>query len=120
MPAGRVTADPLFPDLPDALAFGPGTEPFLDAAYAAAAAAARLDFLLVLPRLTDTNAVAQWRTAAATASATPGLAAAADASAISLQPAQVLANGLAALSLQPNDQTSLQAFLAKTYGWQPS
>jgi hypothetical protein len=118
--SGRVTADPLFPGLPDALAFGPGTEPFLDAAYSAAAVATRLDFLLVLPRLTDTNAVAQWRTAAATAIASPGLAAAADASAISLQPAQVLASGLAALNLQPSDQASLQAFLAKTYGWQPS
>lgn len=118
--SGRVTADPLFPGLPDALAVGPGTELFLDAAYAAAASAARLDFLLVLPRLSDINAVAQWRTAADTASAAPGLAAAADASAISLQSAPVLASALAALNLQSNDQASLQAFLAKTYGWQPS
>ncbi|MDR3505745.1 MAG: hypothetical protein P4L52_05835 [Acidocella sp.] len=118
--SGRVTADPLFPSLPDALAFGPGTEPFLDAAYAAAAVAARLDFLLVLPRLTDSNSVAQWRKAAETASATPGLSAAADASAISLQPAPVLAAALAALSLPADDQVSLQTFLAKTYGWQPS
>ncbi len=118
--SGRVTADPLFPNLPDALAFGPGTEPFLDTAYASAAAAARLDFLLVLPRLTDTNSVALWRKAAETARATPGLLAAADASAISLQPAPVLAAALAALSLPNNDQASLQTFLAKTYGWQPS
>jgi len=117
---GQVTADPLFPDLPDALAFGPGTAPFLDTAYQAAAAAARLDFLLVLPKLTDATSVALWRSAATTASAAPGLSAAADASAIALQPATVLASALAALNLQPNDQASLQTFLAKTYGWQPS
>jgi hypothetical protein len=117
---GRVIADPLFPALPHAQALGPSTAPLLDRAYAAAAAAARLDFLLVLPHLTDSNAVALWRQAAETARATPGLVAAAEASAIILQPAAVLVAALATLNLPAADQASLQNFLAKTYGWQPS
>jgi hypothetical protein len=116
---GRVIADPLFPALPHAQALGPSTAPLLDLAYTAAAAAARLDFLLVLPHLTDSNAVALWRKAAETARATPGLIAATEASAITLQGASALVAALAMLNLSAADQASLQTFLAKTYAWQP-
>ncbi|WP_297366702.1 hypothetical protein [Acidocella sp.] len=116
---GRLVSDPLFPDLPDVTGFGPAVSPFLDRAYQAAAAAARLDFLLVLPHLTSPDAVAQWTEAAQTATQSQILADAASASAVNLAPAAVLAAALAALSLSAADAASLQAFLAKSYGWQP-
>ncbi len=118
-PGGTPGPDPLFPGLALPTALGPSVSPFLDSAYEAAAAAARLDFLLVLPRLTDPSAVALWRTAAQEAAATPAVSAAAQASSISLQPASVLVNALTALSIAPTEQSYLLAFLAKNYGWQP-
>ncbi|WP_298286070.1 hypothetical protein [Acidocella sp.] len=116
---GRIVSDPLFPDLPDVAGFGPAASPFLERAYQAAAAAARLDFLLVLPHLTSPDAVAQWTQAAETARQSETLAEAASASAVTLAPAPVLAAALAALSLSEADAASLQAFLVKSYGWQP-
>ncbi|MDE2239734.1 MAG: hypothetical protein KGJ73_07360 [Rhodospirillales bacterium] len=119
--AGSTTvADPLFPGLPIASALGPAVSPLLASAYEAAAAAARLDFLMVLPRLTDPSAVAQWRSAAQQAANSPAVSAAAQASSISLQPAPVLANALTTLAFVPAEQPQLLAFLAKNYGWQPS
>lgn len=118
-PGGTAGPDPLFPGLTLPTAMGPAVTPVLDSAYEAAAAAARLDFLLVLPRLTDPSAVAMWRSAAQDASSSPALSAAADASSISLQPAPVLANALTALAIVPTEQPKLLAFMAKTYGWQP-
>ncbi|MDE1907303.1 MAG: hypothetical protein KGH75_12720, partial [Rhodospirillales bacterium] len=117
---GIAEPDPLFPGLSLASAFGPAVNPLLDTAYEAAAAAARLDFLLVLPRLTDPSAVAQWRSAAQQAATSQAVSAAAAASSISLQPAPVLANALTALAIVPAEQPQLLAFLAKNYGWQPS
>ncbi|MGE4480486.1 hypothetical protein [Acidocella sp.] len=116
---GTAGADPFFPNLPLASALGPAVSPLLDSAYEAAAAAARLDFMLVLPRLTDPAAIAIWRTAAQSAAKAPAIHAAAEASSISLQPASVLANALTALSIVPTEQSGLLAFLAKNYGWQP-
>ena len=111
--------DPLFPNLPLATALGPAVSPLLDSAYEAAAAAARLDFLLVLPHLTDPAAVALWRSAALQAANSQAVSAAAQASSISLQPAPVLANALTALAIVPAEQPQLLAFMAKNYGWQP-
>jgi len=118
-PDGKVIGDALFPGLPDLVAFSGTSTPFFDAVYRAAAAAARLDFLVVLPRLTDPAAVAQWRGAAQGALAAPALAAAASASSIMLQAAPVTAAAMAALDVVSDDQTGLQSFLAKSYGWQP-
>jgi len=117
--AATALADPLFPGLPDAVAFSGAAASPLDGVYHAAAAAARLDFILVLPKLTDPDAVAQWRSAAAGAITAPALAAAASASSITLQPAPVAASQLAALNLGPSDQAGLQAFLSTSFGWQP-
>ncbi len=119
-PNGVVAEDPLFPGLPDVVAFSGSETAFLDAAYRAAAAAARTDFLLVLPRLSDPNKVAQWRSAADAAIASPALAAAASASSIALQPALVAQAALNALSQGGAEQAELQVFLAKNFGWQPS
>ena len=118
-PDGIIGPDPLFPTLPLATDLGPAHNPMLDTAYAAAAAAARLDFMLVLPHLTSANAVAQWRSAASAAIQNPAIEAAAGASSISLQSAFVLAEMLATLTNVPTIQPSLLAFLTHTYGWQP-
>jgi len=116
---GAIGPDPQFPDLPDAITFGGSVTSPLDAAYQAAAAAARLDFLLVLPHLTDPTSVALWTQAAQAAGQDPALTSAADASAITLQPAPVLGSALTALALSPTAQASLQDFLSKSLGWQP-
>ena len=119
-PNGEIGADPRFPSLPLPTAFGAAINPMLAFAYEAAAAAARLDFLLVLPHLTAPNAVAQWRSAAQDAAQSQAIAAAAMASAISFKPADILSGGLASLSDVPTQQPQLLVFLSKTYGWQPN
>lgn len=118
-PDGAIGPDPLFPTLPLATSLGPAINPMLDTAYAAAAAAAQLDFMLVLPHLTAANTVAQWRSAATEAAQNPAIEAAAGASSISLQSAFVLAGMLATLTNVPAIQPDLLAFLTRTYGWQP-
>jgi hypothetical protein len=118
---GRLTADPLFQSLPDAMSFGGVSlaAPYA-AAYAAAAAAARLDFLVTLPHLTDPNSVALWQQAAIAAIATPALDSAADASSVNLRSAAGTAAELNALALSPDDQSALFAFLQTRYGWRAS
>jgi hypothetical protein len=116
---GTVSADPLFPGLPDVIAFSGSATPFLDAVYRAAAAAARLDFIVVLPKLTDSGAVAQWRQAACKALRATALTAAANASSVTLQHVPTVVATLNALNLVAPDQANLQAFLTKSFGWQP-
>ena len=96
------------------------TRRFSMRAFRAAAVAARTDFLLVLPRLSDPNKVAEWGQAANAAIASPGLAAAASASSITLQAAPVAQASLAVLAQVGAGQAELQGFLAKNFGWQPS
>lgn len=112
--------DPLFPTLALATALGPAVSPMLDTAYKAAATAALLDFMLVLPHLTAANEIAQWRSAATQAAQSPAIAAASQASSISLQSAYVLSGMLATFTNVPTIQPQLQAFLTKAYGWQPN
>lgn len=115
---GRLTIDPLFPQLPDAISFGQvsASAPYAGA-YLAAAAAARLDFLVTLPHLTDPNAVTLWQQAAQTAISTPALDSAADASSVNLRGPAGAGAELTSMSLSPDDQTALQAFLQTRYGW---
>lgn len=123
--SGNVGGDAVLPGIPTLTAFragtaapsGDGVSP-LDAAYAAAAAAARLDFFMVLPKLTDPQAVADWRLAAILALQSPALAAAASASAVTLQSPDGTAANLAALNLSPTDQSGLQDFIAQRFGQQ--
>ena len=117
--AGGGAGDPLFPGLPDAVTFSGLPASPLDATYFAAAAAARMDFLMVLPRLTDPGAVAQWRGAAAGAVTAPALAAAASASSIGLVLAPDISAELTALQPAQGTQAQLQTFLAQRFGWQP-
>lgn len=118
---GRLTADPLFPGLPDATAFGAVRldTPYA-AAYAAAAAAARLDFLVALPHLTDPNSVALWRQAATAGIAADALDSAAAASSVNLRTPAGTAAELNTLALSPNDAAALQSFLQTRYGWRAS
>jgi hypothetical protein len=116
--AGIVGADAVLPGVPTMTAFRAGEPSPLDAAYAAAAAAARLDFFLVLPKLTDPQAVAAWRGAALAALQSPALVAAASASAVFLQTPDVTAANLADLNLSPTDQAGLQDFIAQRFGQQ--
>jgi len=116
--SGAVGPDPLFPGVPNFFGFGETAASPLAAALTAAAAAARMDFLLVLPKLTDPEAVAAWRAAAVTANKNPALQAAASASAVTLQSPDATAANLAALNLSLGDQTQLQAFIAQRFGQQ--
>jgi len=115
--AGNVGVDPLFPSVPDVAAFAGGT--VLDAAYQAAAAAARLDFFMVLPKLTDPGAVAAWRQAAAAAAADPAVMAAASASSVTLKDSAGAAAELLALDISAPDQAGVQAYLSSNFGWHP-
>jgi hypothetical protein len=112
--------DNFLPGLADARSLGPAVTPALDAAYLAAAAAAQLDFMLVLPKMTDPDAAGTWTEAAMQAASSPALIAAASASSITLQPSPVLGSALAALSITPQAQSGMLAYLAKNCGWQPS
>ncbi|HVE23341.1 MAG TPA: hypothetical protein VNC39_15325 [Acidocella sp.] len=116
---GTVTGDPLFPGLPDVESFGGGAPGALDGAFRAASMAAGTDFLVVLPRLSDPNKVAQWDQAMRAAIASPGLVAAASASSVTLQPAPVARASLAMLGQLGAGQGALQKYLAKQFGWQP-
>jgi hypothetical protein len=121
--SGAAVADPVLPWVPDLLTFRGGASvtasaASLDAAFAAAAAAARLDFFVVLPRLTDPSAVAAWRLAALTAVQCPALQAAASASAVTLRSADGTAANLAALDMSATDQADLQSFIAQRFGQQ--
>lgn len=118
---GKLAADPLFPALPDAIGFGAvNPDAPLGAAYAAAAAAARLDFLVTLPHLTDPDAVALWQQAAIAAITADALDSAAQASAVNLRAAAGTGAELSALALSPADQAALQGFLQTRFGWRAS
>ncbi len=118
-PSGAIGPDPLFPALPEAVAFsGMATSP-LDAAYAAAAAAARLDFLMVLPKLTAPGAVSQWRQAAAAGGGDAAMLAAASASTVALQPPSGAMAAMAAINMSPAQQAALQGYLAQHFSWHP-
>jgi hypothetical protein len=115
---GAVIADPFLPGIPTVAQFAGATNAPLQSAFAAAAAAARLDFFMVLPKLTDPDSISAWRLAAQTALNGTGLQAAASASDILLQSDPGIAANLAALNLSPADQSSLMAFIARRFGQQ--
>jgi hypothetical protein len=116
---GRGMPDASLPDVPDLAAFAGPTAPALGNAYAAAAMASKLDFVLVLPKLTDPALVSMWASAASQAITSEALVAAAAASAVTLGDAGAAAAALAPLRLAQADQPGLQAYLAKNFGWQP-
>jgi hypothetical protein len=115
---GAVIDDPFLPGIPQLAAFTGGQTGPLTPAYAAAAAAARLDFFAVLPKLTDPGSIAAWRLAAASALQSEALDAAARASGVLLQSAPGIAANLNALALSAADQSQLQAFIIQRFGQQ--
>jgi len=115
--SGNIGVDPLFPAVPYVAAFAGGVA--LDAAYQAAAAAARLDFFMVLPKLTDPAAVAAWRQAAVVAAQNPAVTAAASASSVTLRGSAGAAAELLALDISAPDQAGVQAYLSSNFGWHP-
>lgn len=116
---GVLGADPLFSGVPEAGAFAPAS-PWLQAAYQAAAAAARLDYFMVLPRLSSPAAVADWRQAAAAAAiGDAALQSAASASGVGLLASADAIAELSALNISLADQAGLQSFLAQRFGWHP-
>ncbi len=117
---GAAKADAVLPDVPDIATFAGAGAPPMGAAYAAAAMASTLDFVVVLPKLTDPVQVAAWQAAAAQAVTLPALGAAAAASAVTVGDAGAARAALTAAGLAQADQLGLQAYLAKNFGWQPS
>jgi hypothetical protein len=116
---GRTIRDPLFPSLPTVDELATAT-PELVPAWRAAAAASRLDMMLVLPRLIDPSLVWRWREAGRSAIASPALAAAADASAVTLTSASIPEVIFSALGAAPLDKATIHAVLHRQYGWQPA
>ncbi len=116
--SGAVALDPLLPGVPDVAGLA-STAAVLDAAYLAAAAAARLDFFMVLPRLCDPASVAIWRQAAKAGLGDAGIAAAAMASSVNLLGADGASAELLALDISMPDQAGLQAYLSTNFGWHP-
>jgi hypothetical protein len=113
---GVLGADPLFPGVAEAGAFAPAAAE-LGTAYRAAAAAARLDYFMVLPRLSDPSSLAAWRGAADVAAGDAALQSAARASAVSLLASADAIAEFSAINISLADQAALQAFLASRFGW---
>jgi hypothetical protein len=116
---GAPAGDTVLPGVPDVTAFGGASALPMGAAYGAAAMASMLDFIVVLPKLTDPLQVTAWQRAAASAVTMPALASAAAASAVTLGDAGAAGAALRAVRLGQADQRGLQAYLAKNFGWQP-
>lgn len=123
--SGRIMRDPAFPNLPEVseLAAMRGADflsPALDAAFRAAAAAALLDFVLVLPHLTAPAAIALWREVGAGAITTPAMESAAYASSIRLGAGPTAEAALAPLALGADALLALQSWLAAHFNWHPA
>jgi hypothetical protein len=120
--SGGVLRDPLFKDvrvLPELLATGAdaGGPARLFVAWRAAAAAAQMDFALVLPQLTPAAMVALWRRASSGLSAAPELRAALAAGVrTNATPAAITA----ALTPDAAALVELRRWLVERYNWQPA
>ncbi len=121
---GNPARDPLFPDLPrmselrGSLRGTPPARRLFDA-YAAAAAAARLDFGLMLPQLTPASIVALWRRAAVQAADSPELQAAADAASVRPASGAAAAAITGAIAADAGALLELRHWLATRFNWQP-
>jgi len=121
---GNPTRDPLFPDLPrtaELLTGRRGAPPAarLYDAYGAAAAAARLDFGLILPQLTPASMVALWRRAAAQAAGSPEVQAAADAASVRPLSGAGAAASTGAVAADAGTLLDLRHWLATRFNWRP-
>ncbi|MBN9562850.1 MAG: hypothetical protein J0H14_19310 [Alphaproteobacteria bacterium] len=121
---GKPGRDPLFPDLPrtaELLGRQRGAPPAdrLYDAYMATAAAARLDFGLMLPQLTPASMVALWRRAAAQAVGSPELQAAADAASVRPLSGAGAAASTSAVAADAGTLLDLRHWLATRFNWRP-
>jgi len=123
--AGNPVRDPAFPDVPilsELAAAGSGGKPEgpLYHAWCASAAAAQLEFGLVLPRLTSAAMVALWRRAGADAAAAPGVQTLA--ASLGVRPlAGVAAPAcIAATAADSAALLELRRWLAKRFNWRPT
>lgn len=121
---GQIARDPLFPDvptLPELMLRLRGTPPNgpMFGAWRAAAAAAQLDFALVLPHLTPADIVSVWRQAGGLAAGTPEMAGlAAEGVRPVIGPAFI--TGTAAMAPSPAALIELRSWLATRFNWQPA
>jgi hypothetical protein len=121
---GKPARDPLFPDLPrmaELLAErrrAPSADRLYDA-YAAAAAAARLDFGVMLPQLTPAPMVALWRRAAARAADSPELQAAANAASVRPLSGASAAANTNEIAADAGTLLDLRHWLATRFNWRP-
>lgn len=121
---GGTKRDQHFPALPTveelALSRNVATLPAaLERAYQAVLAASRLDFVLILPRLTPAVSVALWRQAALGATGQSALQSAAAASAISLT-VESAGLALSPIAAPPDALLALRQFLFTRFGWRPN
>jgi hypothetical protein len=120
--AGGTRRDRMFPEVPTfserlMMAPGPGLAHPLYPAWRAAAAAAQLDFGLVLPQLTPAAMVALWRRAGAGVAAAPEMQPVAGAG---VRPAVAPAPGTASLAPDAAAMLDLRHWLAARYNWRPA
>jgi hypothetical protein len=116
---GGTSRDPLFAEIPtleELLAADPTPLGPLHAAWRAAAAAAQIDFALVLPQLTPAAMVALWRRAGALVPGAPELRQAAGAG---VRPIATPATFTASLAPDAAALLELRRWLADRYNWQP-
>jgi hypothetical protein len=121
---GRAVRDPAFPDVPHfaelLMARGGKPDGALFAAWRATAAAAQLEFGLVLPQLTPAAMVALWRRAGADAVAALGVQAAA--ATVNVRPLSgpAATASTAAVAADAPILLKLRRWLAGRLNWQPA
>jgi hypothetical protein len=122
---GQVGRDPTFPDVPHfaelyaARLGGAPRGPLYDG-WRACAAAARLEFGLVLPQLTPASMVALWRRAGADAAASLGVRAAAATVEVRPLAGPVATVNTAAVAAGVPALHELRAWLASQFNWRPA
>ena len=123
--AGAAMRDPAFPDLPHVsematgLRGAPPSGP-LYTAWRASAAAARLDFALVLPPLTPAAMVAMWRRAISQITGTSEFRSVASADGVHTEASAAATASTAALAVDSEALTALRGWLAARGDWRPA
>jgi hypothetical protein len=122
---GRLVRDPAFPDVPTFAALyetrsGRKPKGALYDAYRAAAAAAQLEFGLVLQQLTPAGMVALWRRAGADAVASLGVQVTGSAANVRLLAGPEATTNTAATAASVATLTELRRWLAGRFNWRPA
>jgi hypothetical protein len=121
---GKIVRDPAFPAVPhfaELYATRTGKEPsgLLFKAWSAAAAAAQLEFGLVLQHLTPAAVVSVWRRAGADAAATLGVQATAENIGVRALAGPTATTNTAALAAPAPAMQELRHWLASRFSWHP-